>query len=275
MTQVTDSQPTVAAQAGGPLAGIRVLEIGRYIAAPYAGRLLAEQGTDVVKVEDPEPGDPMRSWEGGARPYSPQFAAYNYRKRGITLNLKEDQGREALRRLVRDADVLPENFRPGVMARLGLSPEQLREVNPRLVHCSITGFGATGPYAVRPSYDSVIRKEPRMSRYAVNKLMRRVNMDPDALAAYRSGAPTYVAAFAKAQHRAGQQGLTAEETAALAAKDYAALYALGAHPYLLWSFTEAVHVRAELVESFRVAAARVGNPDCTTTPLRAGREADR
>jgi formyl-CoA transferase len=133
-----------------------VLELGRYIAAPYAGRLLAELGADVIKVEDPDGGDPMRHWESGSRPYSPQFAAYNAGKRGITLNLKDATDRDALRALVADSDVLLENFRPGVMARLGLDADALRAINPALVYCAISGFGTSGPYATRPSYDSVI-----------------------------------------------------------------------------------------------------------------------
>lgn len=149
--------PRLDAAAGiGPLAGIRVLELGRYIAAPFAGRLLADLGATVVKVEDPAGGDPMRSWESGSRPYSPQFAAYNHSKCAVTLDLREVSDREVLRDLVRDADVLLENFRPGVMARRGLAAEQLLVENPRLIYCALTGFGSTGPYAGRPTYDTVV-----------------------------------------------------------------------------------------------------------------------
>ncbi|HEY1486299.1 MAG TPA: CoA transferase, partial [Micromonosporaceae bacterium] len=140
----------------GPLAGLVVVEAGRYIAAPYAGRLLADLGADVIKVEDPDGGDPMRRWEGGARPYSPQFAAYNRGKRSVTLDLKSDAGVAAFRRLAAGADVVIENFRPGVMDRLGLGATVLRESDPRLIYCGLTGFGATGPYTHRPSYDTMI-----------------------------------------------------------------------------------------------------------------------
>ncbi len=140
----------------GPLSGIRVIELSRYIAAPVAGKALGEMGADVVKVEDPVRGDPMRYWQSGERPYSPQFAAYNRNKRGITLDLKTARGADALRRLAATADVLLENFRPGVMDRLGLDYTSLAAANPRLVYCAITGFGADGPYADRPAYDTVI-----------------------------------------------------------------------------------------------------------------------
>lgn len=140
----------------GPLAGVRVVEIGRYIAAPYAGRLLVDLGAEVIKVEEPDGGDPMRRWEGGSRPFSPQFAAYNRSKRSVVLDLKTEAGATAARDLIGSADVLLENFRPGVMARLGLDPAGLVAEYPRLITCSITGFGATGDYAARPSYDTVI-----------------------------------------------------------------------------------------------------------------------
>jgi len=140
----------------GPLSGVRVLELSQYIAAPVAGKALGEMGADVVKIENPRGGDPMRYWQSGDRPYSPQFAAYNRNKRGITIDLKDDDGRALFLRLASDADVVLENFRPGVMDRLGVGFETLSRLNDRLIHCAITGFGATGPYASRPAYDTVI-----------------------------------------------------------------------------------------------------------------------
>jgi formyl-CoA transferase len=149
-----------AATAGGPLSGLTVIEVGRYIAAPFAGRQLAALGADVLKVEEPGTGDPMRSWEGASnaqsRPYSPQFAAYNLGKRSIELDLRAAEGKAALRELAGTADVLIENFRPGVMDRLGLGRDILIAANPRLIYCSITGFGSSGPLASQPSYDTVI-----------------------------------------------------------------------------------------------------------------------
>lgn len=139
---------------GGPLCGIRVIELGQYISGPYAAKILADLGADVIKVEAPD-GDPMRRWEG-AGTMSPQFAAYNRGKRGVTIDLKSEGGLAMLLDLARDADVLIENFRPGVAERLGFGPGELRALNPRIITCSITGFGPEGPYAGRPAYDTVI-----------------------------------------------------------------------------------------------------------------------
>ena len=149
-----------AATATGPLSGLTVIEVGRYIAAPFAGRQLAAMGADVIKVEEPGTGDPMRGWEGASnaqsRPYSPQFAAYNLGKRSTELDLRTAEGKAALRDLAGTTDVLIENFRPGVMDRLGLGRDPLIAANPRLIYCSITGFGPSGPLAGQPSYDTVI-----------------------------------------------------------------------------------------------------------------------
>lgn len=150
----SESSPAGEPAPRGPLAGLRVIEVGQYIAAPYAARLLADMGAEVVKIESPA-GDPMRRWQGGDG-YSPQFGAYNRSKSAVTLDLKSTDGLASLLRLAEEADVLIENFRPGVATRLGFGPEQLQTLNPRLVSCSITGFGDVGPYAARPSYDSVI-----------------------------------------------------------------------------------------------------------------------
>ena len=140
----------------GLLDHVRVIEVGRYIAAPYAGKLLADMGADVIKVEHPVGGDPMRGWQSDDRPYSPQHSAYNRNKRSMTLNLKQEDGKQILLTLAQGADVVLENFRPGVMDRLGLGYEALRDRNPALIYCAITGFGDSGPYAGRPSYDTVI-----------------------------------------------------------------------------------------------------------------------
>ncbi len=135
------------------LKGVRVVELGTMITAPLASMMLADLGAEVIKVEHPDSGDPFRSFRGGL--YSPHFVAYNRGKRSIKLDLRNDAGRKILLKLLARADVLIENYRAGVMERLGLRPGVLTAANARLIHCSITGFGSTGPYSARPAYDSV------------------------------------------------------------------------------------------------------------------------
>ncbi len=134
------------------LDGIRVIELGTVITAPLTGMMLADFGADVIKVERPE-GDPFRHSHGGS--YSPTFVAYNRNKRSVVLDLTTEGDRKALLGLIDGADVLLDNFRPGVLDKLGLAPEVLRLRNPRLIQCSITGFGSTGPYRERPAFDAV------------------------------------------------------------------------------------------------------------------------
>ena len=137
----------------GALDGIRVIELGNMITGPLCCMLLADQGAEVIKVENPKGGDLFRSWRGGT--YSAQFGAYNRNKRSMALNLRHEEGRSILLDLVETADVLMENYRPGVMEKLGLDLETLRARNPNLIYCSITGFGEDGPYRDRPAYDAV------------------------------------------------------------------------------------------------------------------------
>ena len=134
------------------LRGIRIVEQGTFITGPCAGMMLADLGADVIKVERPE-GDPYRSYQGGQ--YSPHFQAYNRNKRGLALDLTRADDRVVFDRLTAKADVYIQNFRPGTAERLGAGVTRLHESNPGLVYCSISGFGSSGPYAERPSYDSV------------------------------------------------------------------------------------------------------------------------
>jgi formyl-CoA transferase len=138
---------------GGPLDGVVVLEIANYIAGPYAGLLLVDLGAEVIKVEHPDGGDPFRAWDLGGD--QPTFWAYNRGKKSLTLDLRAPGGVEVFYRLAERADVVLENLRPGAMERLGVGWEQLRARNPRLIYCSVTGFGPTGPYRDRPAYDGV------------------------------------------------------------------------------------------------------------------------
>src|SRR5262252_3183960 len=134
------------------LAGIRVVEQGTFITGPCAGMMLADLGADVIKVESPD-GDPYRMYLGGQ--YSAHFQAYNRNKRSIALDMKRPDDCEVFRHLIRAADVYIQNFRPGTAARLSAGVEELLKLNAGLVYCSISGFGASGPYAGHPSYDSV------------------------------------------------------------------------------------------------------------------------
>ncbi|CDY77164.1 L-carnitine dehydratase/bile acid-inducible protein F [Caballeronia glathei] len=135
------------------LEGVRVLEQGTFITGPAAGMLLGDLGADVVKIEQPETGDPFRAFKGGL--YSPHYQTYNRNKRSVTLNTKDATDLALFDDLIRDADVYIQNFRPGAADRLNAGYERLREINPRLIYCAISGFGQTGPAAGRPAYDSV------------------------------------------------------------------------------------------------------------------------
>lgn len=139
----------------GPLTGIRALELASFISGPYAGMLLADLGAEVIKVEPPGSGDPFRGWEDGQAGITSSFASYNRGKKSVTLNIRTEPGRDAYRRLSETVDVVVENFRPGTTDRLGIGYEVLRERNPRLVYCLMTGMGSSGPDRDLPSYDAI------------------------------------------------------------------------------------------------------------------------
>ncbi|WP_420395563.1 CaiB/BaiF CoA transferase family protein [Nioella sp.] len=144
-----------------PLDGIRVLDMTNVLAGPFACHQLAHMGAEVIKVEAPGRGDLARQLGAdpalNAKGMGVSFLAQNAGKKSVTLNLKHAKGREILKALVRGADVLVENFRPGVMDRLGLGPEVLRAENPRLIYCAISGFGQDGPWVDRPAYDQIVQ----------------------------------------------------------------------------------------------------------------------
>lgn len=135
-----------------PLEGIRVIEMGQLIAGPMAGRMLAEFGADVIKIEPPGKGDPLRKWRMLHEGTSVWWAAQSRNKRSLTLDLRQEEGQNIARSLLKDADVLIENFRPGTLEKWGLSWEKLHELNPRLVVLSVSGYGQTGPYRDRPGF---------------------------------------------------------------------------------------------------------------------------
>ncbi|MFQ5879828.1 MAG: CaiB/BaiF CoA transferase family protein [Dehalococcoidia bacterium] len=140
---------------GGPLEGIKVLDFTRYQQGPYATVMLSDMGAEVIKVEQPGCGDPGRRIGLRADGFSTYFEANDRGKKSITLDLRQPQAREIVYKLVEAVDVVTENFRPGVMERLGLGYEALAATNPRLIYASASGFGAYGPWARRPSYDAI------------------------------------------------------------------------------------------------------------------------
>ena len=140
----------------GPLSGIRVLDLSAYIAGPYGCSLLADQGAEVIKIEPPT-GDNLRKYPSTLATESRAFLGVNRSKLGVVLDLKQPDDLATLMALVRSADVLVHNFRPSVPPRLGISYEQLRIVNPRLVYCAVSGYGDTGPLAEKAGYDQVLQ----------------------------------------------------------------------------------------------------------------------
>lgn len=141
-----------------PLEGFKVLDLSRTLAGPYATMMLADMGADVIKVEEPSSGDESRRFTPPKwNDESCYYLAANRNKRGITVNLKSPEGIEIIKELVKDADVLVENFRTGTMEKLGLGYETLKEINPKLIFCSISGFGRTGPEKDRAGYDVLLQ----------------------------------------------------------------------------------------------------------------------
>ena len=139
----------------GPLSGVRVLELGTLIAAPFAARLLGEFGAEVVKVEMPGDGDPLRRWRKIHNGASLWWRLQSRNKKSVSVNLKSPEGQEIVRRLAAEADVLIENFRPGTLEKWGLGWEELHQLNPKLTMVRISGFGQTGPYRERPGFGAI------------------------------------------------------------------------------------------------------------------------
>ncbi len=144
-----------------PLRKIRVIDLTNVLSGPFCGHLLAHMGAEVIKVEVPESGDLARQLgadpERNRKNMGVSFLAQNAGKKSITMNLKSDKGKELFKKLITGADVLIENFRPGVMVRLGLGFDDLKLINPSLIYCAISGFGATGPLRYQPAYDQIIQ----------------------------------------------------------------------------------------------------------------------
>ena len=162
MSETPDTRPSEANT--GPLAGIRVIELARILAGPWAGQLLADLGADVIKIEHPEGGDDTRRWgppfvtgADGENLSAAYYHSTNRGKRSITLDIASPEGAQTARDLIATADVVLENFKVGGLKKYGLDYDSLKAANPKLVYCSITGFGQTGPYAPRAGYDFIIQ----------------------------------------------------------------------------------------------------------------------
>lgn len=140
-----------------PLNNIRVLDLSRVYAAPAGSMLLADLGAEVIRVEHPDGSDSMRDWGPFLNEQSTYYLCANRNKKSITLDLKTDEDKEKFKELVKDADIILENFKTGDMERMGLSYEELKKINPQLIYCAVTGFGQTGPLAYEPGFDPVIQ----------------------------------------------------------------------------------------------------------------------
>ncbi|HZA56253.1 MAG TPA: CaiB/BaiF CoA-transferase family protein [Candidatus Udaeobacter sp.] len=189
----------------GVLEGVRILELGNFISGPYGACLLADMGAEVIKVENPKGGDPFRGWDLGGD--QPNFWAFNRGKKSVTLNLQTAEGKEIFYALVKKADVVMENYRPGVTKKLAIDYETLRGINERIICCSITGTGPTGPYVNRPAYDTVGQGLGGM----LSVLMEAKNPRPigpafaDSLSGMFSAIGVLGALVARAQTGKGQQ----------------------------------------------------------------------
>ena len=140
----------------GALADIRVIEVGTLLAGPFCGQLLADHGAEVIKVEPPGSGDPMRAWgQEKADGKSLWWPVVGRGKKSVTINLREQAGQDLVRRLAAGADVLLENFRPGTLERWGLDPEDLQAANPKLIVTRVSGYGQTGPYSSKPGFGNI------------------------------------------------------------------------------------------------------------------------
>src|SRR5712671_2063725 len=141
----------------GPLEGIRIVDLTSMLSGPWATMILADQGADVIKVEEPRQGDHTRSYGNRKNGFSASFLNLNRNKRSVAIDLKTPKGVELVKRLAASADVVVQNFRPGVVERLGIDEAAIRAVAPGIVYVSINGFGEKGPYAKKPVYDPIVQ----------------------------------------------------------------------------------------------------------------------
>ena len=234
-----------------PLHGLRVIDLTRVLAGPYCAMLLGDMGAEVIKVEEPVHGDDTRAWAPFHHGVSTFFLGMNRSKKSVALDLKTPEGADALRRLIRTADILIENFRPGSLKKLGFDYETVRAVNPQLVFCSITGYGQQGPKRDLPGYDAVIQGESGLMH---------VTGAPD-------GPPTRVG-VAITDYLAG---LCAMNGILLAIRDRDET-GLGQHVdiALLDAMTSALAFPANVLFATGEELGREGNDHHSLTPLRSG-----
>jgi crotonobetainyl-CoA:carnitine CoA-transferase CaiB-like acyl-CoA transferase len=207
-TRVTAKRALRASAVRPPLAGIRVIDLTRVLAGPFCAMALGDMGAEVIKIEEPGRGDDTRGWPPFAGGEATYFMAVNRSKKSLTLNLKAPEGQAILRRLITRADVVLENFRPGTMERLGFGFEALRKANPRLVYCSISGFGESGPEASRPGYDLIVQGESGvmdLTGFPDGPPVKVGNSIADLVAGMSAAHGITLALLARARSRRGQK----------------------------------------------------------------------
>ena len=203
-----EAADSLAAKLAGPLAGVRVVDLTTVISGPLATMMLADQGADVIKVETPNGGDYARQVATRRNGFSAAFLNNNRNKRSVTLDLKSAEGLAALKAIITTADVFIQNFRPGVVERLGLGEETLRAINPGLIYVSITGFGFDGPLARKPVYDPLIQAVSALTTVQAGsdeerpRLVRTIL--PDKLTGFQTAQAVAAALFARERHGEGQ-----------------------------------------------------------------------
>ncbi|MBI4637935.1 MAG: CoA transferase [Candidatus Rokubacteria bacterium] len=191
-----------------PLEGVRVLDLTRVLAGPFSAMMLGDMGAEVIKLEEPGKGDDTRSWPPFAGGEATYFMSVNRNKRSLTLNLKAPEGQAILRKLVRKSDVLIENFRPGTMDRLGFGYRALARLCPRLVYCSISGFGEAGPEAQRAGYDLIVQAESGimdLTGFADGPPVKVGNSIADLVAGMMAAHGIVLALLARSRTRRGQK----------------------------------------------------------------------
>ncbi|HMB46997.1 MAG TPA: CoA transferase, partial [Afifellaceae bacterium] len=192
----------------GPLDGVRILDLTSMISGPTTTMILADQGADVIKVENPSGGDHTRMVSTRRNGYTASFVNNNRNKRSLTLNLKDPRGVEIVKRLARDADVLVQNFRPGVVDRIGVGEAAIRAEAPSIIYVSISGFGDTGPYSQKPVYDPLVQALSGLTTVQAGsdetrpRLVRTIL--PDKLSGYAAAQAITAALFQRARSGEGQ-----------------------------------------------------------------------